>query len=54
LARLPGCTLAVASFCVSGSVLRLGERTIVMSGYPADPALFATFAHLRQFRDGAM
>jgi hypothetical protein len=54
LARLPGSTLAVASFCASGSVLRIGAGTIVLSGHPVDPALLATVAYLRQFRDGAV
>jgi hypothetical protein len=51
LVRLPGCTLAVASFCAPGSVLRIRERAILISGHPLDPALLAAFAHLRQFRE---
>jgi hypothetical protein len=54
LARLPGCTLAVAPFCASGCVLRIGREPILMSGHAPDPALLATYAHLRQFRDRVM
>jgi hypothetical protein len=48
LARLPGCTLTVASFCASACVLRIRRETVLMSGHPLDPALFAAFAYLRQ------
>jgi hypothetical protein len=53
LALLPGCTLAVASFRASGSVLCMGAETVFTSGHPLDPALLVTVAHLRRFRDDA-
>jgi len=45
LARLPGCTLAVASFRDSGCAVRTQNETVLVSSYPVEFALLAAYAH---------
>ena len=45
LARLPGCTLAVAPFHAAGCAVRTRAGTVLVSPYPAGPALLAAYAH---------
>lgn len=45
LARLPGCTFAVAPFGASACVVRGRMGTVLVSPYPAGPALLATYVH---------
>jgi hypothetical protein len=46
LAQLPGCTLAVAPFLGSGCAVRTRTGAVLVSRYPAGPALLAAYAHL--------